>query len=95
MQATETKEETIARLEAYVRDVNTELQKLKGGSPAPTDISSKHTAEAEAKSLFDRMSSAELMELYQNDREKWQEVIDGVQSAGERKLAQLANRPIG
>jgi hypothetical protein len=95
METTETKEERIARLESYVKDVNAELQKLKGGSSAPTDLFSKHTAEAEAASLFDKMSSAELMELYQHDREKWQEVIDGVQSAGERKLAQVASRPFG
>lgn len=59
------------------------------GKEVATDISSKLGAEEEATSLFERMTSAELMELYQTNPTKWQEVMDGVQSAGERKLAKL------
>jgi hypothetical protein len=90
METTETKEERIARLEAYKRDVDSELQKLRGGPSSPTDISSKHTAEAEAKSLFDRMTPAELMELYQTDHEKWEKVMESVESAGLRKLRDVS-----
>lgn len=56
------------------------------------DLSTTHKQEDESTSLFDRMSSKELMELYQTDREKWQQVMDSVQSAGERKLAKLQGR---
>jgi hypothetical protein len=55
-------------------------------------LSAKHRQEEESTSLFDKMSSAELMELYQTDRPKWQQVIDSVQSAGERKLEKLQSR---
>ena len=89
-----TKEEDIAQHEKNIRVLQEEVDRLRGGPAAPS-LSTKHTAEDEAQSLFDRMSSAELMELYQTDREKWQQVMDSVQSAGERKLAKLSARPFG
>jgi hypothetical protein len=62
------------------------------GKAGPTGGTHKHEVEDSAMATFERMTSAELTELYQTDREAWQELIDGVQSAGERKLANL-NRP--
>jgi hypothetical protein len=73
--------------------VPTLISKLQGkpaveGDVKP-DIAARLNEEGEGASLFDKMTSAELMELYQTDRAKWQEVMDSVQSAGERKLAKL------
>ena len=87
----ETKEERIARFKQFIQ-IGTEGLKELGEldeTPGPTE---RHRAEEEATSLFDKLSSAEVLEMYYNDEPKWQEMMDNVQSAGERKLAKL-NRP--
>jgi hypothetical protein len=92
MEQNETKEERIAKLEAYIRDTTSELKKLKGeGSPGGGEggDDAGHTVEDEATALFEKMSPAEVTELYLTDRPKWQKLMDGVQSAGDRKLEKL------
>lgn len=88
----ETREQQIARFKDFIKVGTDGLKELGEHDEGTTDITSKHRVEDASTSLFEKMTSAELMELYQTDRAKWQEVMDSVQSAGERKLAKLQSR---
>lgn len=95
--ATKAQQEELARLRESLKVFSTreaELARELGEAPV-TDLASKHREEDEGGSLFERMTSKELMELYETDRPRWQGIMDSVQSAGERKLAKLSARPIG
>jgi hypothetical protein len=94
-EAMATKEEQIAQHEKNIRVLQDEVNRLKGGPSAQVDIAARHAAENESASLFDKLTSEELTELYLTDKKRWKEVIDAKESAGERKLRQLNNRPIG
>lgn len=43
-------------------------------------------AEDEGETLFDRLTPAELMHLYETDREQWHRILGAKRAAGERKL---------
>lgn len=88
----ETREERIARFKDFIAIGQQGLETLGAGDDETPTPESKRKKEDEGASLFERMSSAELMTLYQTDKEKWQEVMDSVLSAGERKLAKLNGR---
>lgn len=90
-----TTEEQIAQHEKNIKVLQDEVNRLRGGSSAQFDISARHATEEEGASLFDKLTSEELTELYVTDKKKWKEVMDAKESAGERKLRQLNNRPIG
>lgn len=80
-----TKDEEIAQHNDSIKVLTERLKEL-GVVDATKDIASKHRSEDEAESLYDRMTPAEVMELYQTDREKWQEMMDAKEQAGLRKL---------
>lgn len=70
------------------REREADLSRELGEDPVQ-DITTSHREEEENASLFDELTSAELMHLYQNDRERWKRIMDAKQSAGERKLMKL------
>lgn len=88
----ETREEQIARFKDFITIGQEGLEALGAGDDETPTPESKRKHEDESASLFEKMSSAEVMQLYQTDRAKWQEVMDSVLSAGERKLAKLNGR---
>lgn len=56
-----------------------------GGGPAQV-IAAEHREEEDRATLFDKMSSAELMKLWTEDREEWSRVMEAKRSHGMRKL---------
>jgi hypothetical protein len=56
-----------------------------GGGPAQV-IAADHREEEDRATLFDKMSSAELMRLYESDRPEWERVCESKRSHGMRKL---------
>lgn len=56
------------------------------GKEVPSDLASKHKAEDEAATLFERSTPAERLELFNTDREAWQRMLDAHEEAGIRKL---------
>ena len=56
------------------------------GVDAVEDIRSKHRLEDDAETLYDRMTPAEMMKLYETDRQEWKRILDAKRAAGERKL---------
>jgi len=93
----DTREELEERYEAAVKgrelwQREEEELSRKLGKVVPTSLAERHQGEADAMTLFDRMSSAEITELYQSDKPAWEEMMLNVRSAGERKLEKL-NRP--
>ncbi len=88
----ETKKEQEARFRDFIQIGQDGLKDLGIDDDETPSPEKKRKQEDESATLFERMSSAELMQLYQSDRAKWQEVMDSVLSAGERKLAKLNGR---
>lgn len=89
--STKAKQDELARVRDSLkvfREREAELSRELGDDPT-VDIAASQRDEEENATLFDKLTSAELMSLYQTDRERWQAIIDAKQSAGERKLQKL------
>jgi hypothetical protein len=67
------------------RERETELAQKLGETPT-SDIATARRAETERATLFDQLTSAELAQLYETNREEWQRVLDAKESSGLRKL---------
>jgi hypothetical protein len=69
---------------AALREVEAELA---GGNGKPLEqIAAAHRNEEELATLYDRMSSAELMELYSTSKDEWQKIIHAKENSGLKKL---------
>ena len=55
-------------------------------SPAPVDPVATMQQEEESATLFDRLTPAELTDLYLNDRERWKEIMRAKKQSGLRRL---------
>jgi phage I-like protein len=67
------------------RDREVELTRELGEKPLE-NIAAGHRQEDEMATLYDRMSSAELHDLYTNNRDEWHRVMDAKYNHGLRKL---------
>ena len=56
------------------------------GESVDADLVSKHREEQELDTLFDRLTPAERLELYQTNPEQWQKLLEAKEAAGMRKL---------
>ena len=80
-------EQELENAERYVAWKRAQL----GRAPA-TDIHRHASQQERLAETFETLTQVEVLELYENDRERWQEMIDAVQAVGERKLFQ-SRRP--
>ena len=87
----EKQDERLARAADFRKlaaELEADVARERGEDPVQ-DITATHREEEENATLFDKLTSAELMHLYQTDRERWKRIMDAKQSAGERKLMKL------
>lgn len=56
------------------------------GKEVSNDLASKHKAEDEAATLFERSTPEERLNLYHTDRDAWQRMLDAHEEAGMRRL---------
>jgi hypothetical protein len=68
-----------------LHDREAELTRELGQDP-PSDIASRHRQEDEDVVMWDRLSPAEVHDLYANDKEKWDRLREAKQQAGLRAL---------
>jgi hypothetical protein len=68
-----------------LREREAELTRELGHEP-PGNMESRHRREDEDVVLWDRLSAAEVHDLYANDKEKWDRLREAKQQAGLRKL---------
>lgn len=80
----------LAKIDGFIADYQNERAKLlakSGGASSVGDVIATELQDEEDRaSLFYKMSSAELMRLYETDREEWNRVMEATQSSGMRKL---------
>ena len=84
----ETLKEELERLRQSIqmfRERETELSR-KLGEESLTHIAAAHRDEDDRATLYDRMTSAELMSLYETNRSEWQRVIEAKHAQGMHRL---------
>jgi hypothetical protein len=86
MEQNETKEERIAKLQAYRRDVDGELKKLQGDDADSPDVLARHNNRSDLAALFEKLSASEKAELRLTNPEKWAEMLEAVERHGFAKL---------
>ena len=78
-----TKEELEAQRATLRRHLDVVDRELAGSGG---DLTATVQARDENAALWDKLSPAEKMELYQNDRERWNTIKDAYEAEGVRKL---------
>ena len=82
----------LERLRRSIKTFHEEEQRLaqelgepssSGGQP---NVFERKRQEDEDAELFDKLSPADLTELYENDREQWQRIMDAREAVGTRRL---------
>jgi hypothetical protein len=56
------------------------------GEAAVANYANAHRQEDEAAQLFDRLTPAEKLDLYTNNKEEWKRILDAKEAAGARRL---------
>ena len=85
---TEEKREELEKVRQWRKEMaRREKQLLEElGESVNADLISKHREEQELDILFDRLTPAERLELYQTNPEQWQKLLEAKEAAGMRKL---------
>lgn len=85
---TKEKKEHLAKLRESMTLFSNEEARLARelGEPSVTNYMEAHRQEDEGALLFDRLTPAEKLDLYQNNKEEWMRILAAKEAAGARKL---------
>ena len=84
----EEKLKELERIESTLKEFDGARQKLREdlGLAENADIAVKHRAEDEDAMIFDRLSGPEMLDLFQNHPERFEQLVEAKRRAGERTL---------
>lgn len=84
-----TPEEELAEIRSWKAEMTRReaehLAKM-GLSASASEIAKGHREEDEREAVYDRLTPAERMQLFQSNPEEWRRVLDAKEAAGFRKL---------
>jgi hypothetical protein len=77
----------IAQHQSSIKVLTERLKELGvGEETAPATLAAKHREQDEAETLFERSTPAERLQLYHDDHDAWQRMMDAHEAAGLRRL---------
>ncbi len=77
-------EQVRASLETF-KEHEARLARELGMEPTD-DVLSQVRGQDELAGLYDKLTPAQLLDLYHNDHDKWEQILEAVESVGSRKL---------